>query len=78
MKINGAILIKLQELNGVATDPNHAIQGKRNWLTLKGLGATKGGRQYSTPQAPQGPKSGTEFTIPTGSVVVALQRLGIL
>jgi hypothetical protein len=76
MFINGAILIKLQELNGVKVDPNHALQGKRNWLILKGLGATKGSRQRQTPQK-NGPKSGTEFRIPEDRVLEALTALGI-
>ena len=75
MNINGALIIKLQQLQGCPLHSNHAVQGKANWMVLRALGATKGQR-CSDPQV-HGPKTGTEFSIPKDKVLEAFQALGI-
>jgi hypothetical protein len=77
MVIPGALIIKLQELNAVLTHPNHAVQSKQNWLTIRPLGATKGSR-VSNPHKGSDPKSSTEFNIPDAKVGDAFKLLGIL
>lgn len=78
LTIDGATLIHLQLLHGVAVHPDHRVQGRRNGRVLQAIpGVVKGSRIPSKLTSDR-PRTGTLFTIPGSVALTALTKLGTI